>query len=118
MSGRSDGRGKNRMTSTLSQASQAAPSVPGAGKANGRRHRLPAGFADLAGRAACRIETAPAGTLVRLLFVVSFLFMAVPQLDLAVARWFADGAAGFPLQRHPALLLLRQVHHAATIALL
>lgn len=73
------------------------------------------GAADRFARSA---ETAPIGLLVRLLLAFSFLFMAVPALDLGVARWFAVAGQGFPLQHDAGLKLLRWLQSAITGALI
>lgn len=80
---------------------------------SGQAH-LRRGGADLLDRAA----TAPVGLLTRILFGLSFLFMALPGIDLAVAGWFAGPQGGFPLQASPALNLVRQLNHSLTLALL
>lgn len=73
-----------------------------------------AGAADLVRMA----ETAPVGMLARVLLIVSFLFMALPGIDLAVSSWFAGPQGGFPLEADPALNLLRSLNDALILALL
>ena len=75
---------------------------------------IAAAVADL-GRQA---RNSPIGLLARLLLIVSFLFMALPVLDLGMARLFADGNNGFPLQYHSDLRLLRWAQSAAINLLL
>jgi membrane-associated phospholipid phosphatase len=65
-----------------------------------------------------RAETAPVALLLQILFALSFVFMAVPGIDLAVAGWFAGAEGGFPLQASPALNLVRQLNQGLTLALL
>lgn len=72
------------------------------------------GAADLARMA----ETTPIGLLARVLFGFSFLFMAMPGIDIAVSSWFAGPQGGFPLQADPALNLVRALNDTLILALL
>lgn len=47
-------------------------------------------------------------TIARMTIIVSFVFMAIPTIDLTMSRWFFDGTA-FYLAEEPSLNALRQV---------
>ncbi len=48
--------------------------------------------------------------LLRMVFVVSFLFMALPATDLVVSGWFTNGEGRFYLHDNHSLLALRDLH--------
>lgn len=102
---------------TSDTAVRTAASAVGTALRDGAR-AVPLLMRGAAVRFAERAETGPIGLLAQLLLTFSFLFMAVPAIDLGVARWFAVAGQGFPLQDDPALMGLRELHRLSTLALL
>lgn len=61
---------------------------------------------------AARCERAPLRCLAYALIAVSFVFMALPWLDLAVSHWFAGPDGRFDLAADAKLVALREVNRA------